>query len=452
MQNYYEITPERKLRYNFHAGQWRAWHSAARFVLLLAGTQSGKTVFGPTWLYREIQQCGPGDYLVVTPTFQLLGKKALPAFLQLFAGLLQVGRYVGSPIRRFEFSREGAKRTFGAAWNGEPTTIFFGHAQDPDSLESATARAAWLDEAGQRKFRRASWDAIRRRLSIHQGRILITTTPYDLGWLKQVLHDPAKAGDRSIEVVNFRSIENPAFPRAEYEAARRSLPAWKFRMFYEGLFERPAGLIYDVFVDDGPGTHKLPRFALPAHWPRYLGLDFGPVNTAGVFYAQEPGTSKLYAYREYKAGGLTAAEHIEKLLAGEPGMPTVVGGSWSSEEQWRREFRAAGLPVRPPAVAGVEVGIDRVYGAIKRNELYVFDDLAGYLEEKLTYARALDDNDEPTDAIQDKQDYHFMDAERYIVGWLKRPVKDRPQPEAEAPATGAQQYLPGAPGTLRGQL
>lgn len=440
MQSYYEVTPERKLRYNFHSGQWRAWNSEARFVLLLAGSQSGKTVFGPTWLYREIQHCGPGDYLVVTPTFQLLGKKALPAFIQLFEGLLQVGRYIGSPIRRFEFSREGSKRTFGPTWNGAPTTIFFGHAQDPDSLESATAKAAWLDEAGQRRFRRASWDAIRRRLSIHQGRVLITTTPYDLGWLKQVLYDPARAGDSAIEVVNFKSIENPAFPRAEYEAARHSLPAWKFNMFYNGLFERPAGLIYDCFVEE---THKLPRFALPADWPRYLGLDFGAVNTCGMFYAQEPETGRLYAYREYKQGSLTAQEHVAKLLEGEPGLPTVVGGSWSSEEQWRREFRAAGLPVRKPAVAGVEVGIDRVYGATKRNELFVFDDLTGYLEEKLTYARELNENDEPTDAIADKQTFHYMDAERYIIGWLKRPLREKDTP-TESPAAGQSQYLPGA--------
>lgn len=451
MLNYYEITPERKLRYNFHRGQWRAWNSTARFILLLAGTQSGKTVFGPTWLYREIKTCGPGDYMVVTPTFQLLGKKALPAFVELFEEHLQVGHYVGSPIRRFEFTREGSRRTFGNHWKGDKTTVFFGHAQDPDSLESATAKAAWLDEAGQRKFRRASWDAIRRRLSISEGRVLVTTTPYDLGWLKQVLYDPWKEKrDDRIEVINFKSIENPAFPRTEYDAAQRDLPRWKFNMFYNGLFERPAGLIYDCFVDAGPGTHEIPRFVIPDHWQRYLGLDFGGVNTCGVFYAEEPGTGKLYVYREYLKGSLTAKEHVDKLLEGEPGLPITVGGSWSSEEQWRHEFRSAGLPVRKPAVSGVEIGIDRVYGAHKRNEIYVFDDLTGYLEQKLTYSRELNDNDEPTDVIADKQYFHYMDAERYIVGWLKRPVR-KTQP-SEGPAAGEAQYIPAASTSFRGRI
>ena len=38
----------------------------------------------------------------------------------------------------------------------------------------------------------------------------------------------------------------------------------------------------------GPVTrHKIPRIAIPPEWPRFLGLDFGGVNTAGIFFAQE---------------------------------------------------------------------------------------------------------------------------------------------------------------------
>jgi hypothetical protein len=57
-----------ELSFRFHRGQMRAWKSAKRFVVVLAGTQSGKTSFGPIWLLNEIQNRGPGDYMVVTPT------------------------------------------------------------------------------------------------------------------------------------------------------------------------------------------------------------------------------------------------------------------------------------------------------------------------------------------------------------------------------------------------
>jgi hypothetical protein len=415
-----EVLPGGRMRLHFHAGQKRAWASEKRFVCVLAGTQGGKTSFGPHWLYREIVRRGPGDYMVVTPTFPLLEMKALPEFLRLFQQQLQLGRYVSSPVRKFTFSGPGGKRTFGRQYDAKKqlTQVFFGYAADPESLESATARAAWLDEAGQKKFKLASWQAILRRLSLAEGRVLITTTPYSLGWLKQELWDKWKAGAKDIDVVRFESIANPAFPRTEFERARANLPAWKFDLFYRALFTRPAGLIYDAFDD---ATHVVPRFTLPTSWPRFLGLDFGGVNTAGMFYAQEPGTGRLYAYREYLAGGRTAEDHAKELLKGEPMVPQCVGGS-KSEGQWRREFQKGGLPVRSPSITEVEVGIDRVYGWHKRNQLFVFSDLAQYLEQKQTYSRVLDESDQPTEAIEDKETYHLLDAERYILGWLADPA------------------------------
>jgi hypothetical protein len=80
-----------------------------------------------------------------------------------------------------------------------------------------------------------------------------------------------------------------------------------------------------------------------------MGLDFGGVNTAALFYAEEPGTKRLWLYREYHAGSRTAKEHAVALLEGEPMVPFCVGGS-KSEGQWRREFRMAGLPVNAPDI------------------------------------------------------------------------------------------------------
>ncbi len=339
--------------------------------------------------------------MVVTPTFPLLSLKALSEFLALFKRRLDLGNYVGTPQRVFTY-HDGATR------------VLFGHASDPDSLESATAKAVWLDEAGQRKFRLGSWEAIQRRLSVHQGRALITTTPYDLGWLKQRLHDPWEAAGRNhpdIDVVGFESIANPMFPAAEYERARRELPRWKFDLFYRARFTRPAGLIYDVFE---PKRHTCPRFTIPSGWPRFMGQDYGGQNTAAVFFAEDPGNGKLYAHREYLAGGRTAAQHTAELLKGEPGLPVTAGGS-GSEQQWRDEFCAAGLPVHEPDVGDVEVGINRVYGAIATGKLIVFDDLVGLLDELGSYSREVDEAGEPTLKIADKEAYHRLDACRYII-------------------------------------
>jgi hypothetical protein len=425
--NLWTLDPTGQLTLDLHAGQARAWTSARRFIAVLAGKQSGKTSWGPWWLWREIQHCGAGDYLAVTASFDLFKLKMLPAMRECFEHVLRCGRYWnGDRILELANPETGefqAKRADDPMWG----RIILRSAEAQTGLASSTAKSAWLDEAGEGSFTLETWDEVQARVALHRGRVLFTTTVYNLGWLKQQVYDKWVAHDPDYDVIQFDSTENPAFTVDEYERLRRDMPRWKFNMHYRGRYERPAGLIYDSFSEQ---QQKVPRFAIPEVWPRYLGLDFGGVNTAGVFYAAEPGTPKLYAYREYKAGGRTAAEHTKHLLAGEPMLPQCVGGS-KSEDNWRDEFKAAGLPVREPAVASVEVGIDRVYGVHQRGELYVFDDLAGYLDQKLTYSRKLDTNGEPTEAIDDKNTFHFMDAERYIIGWLKRP------PKQERPATAS---------------
>lgn len=406
----YSIDNTGKVTINFHDGQLRGWDSERRIVAILSGTQGGKTSFYPLWLWREMQRRGAGDYMVVTPTYPLLNLKALPEFLRWFRDTLGLGEHKTAD-RQFVVSPRGEIKLFGKKQD-EPTRVLFGYAAEPESLESATAKAACLDEAGQRRFKVESWEAIQRRLSIHQGRILITTTPYNLGWLKQRVWDRWKADDSDIDVIRFESIANPLFSKTEWERAKGLLPKWKFDMFYRAIFTRPAGMIYDNFDED---RHKRGRFDIPADWPRYIGLDFGGVNTVALFYAQEPETKRLYLYREYKAGGRTAKEHTEAILKNEPRPLAVYGGS-KSEGQWRQEFRQAGLSVLEPKVSDVEVGIDRVYGAHQKNTIIVFDDLQGYLDDKMSYSRELDENGEPTEKIEDKHSFHFMDAERYIIG------------------------------------
>lgn len=408
-----------RLSLHFHDGQRRAWDSSKRFVVVLAGTQGGKTSFGPHWLYREIQRRGPGDYMVVTPTFTLLEKKALPEFLIVFKELLGLGKYVGGSKKTFTFSVAGSLRTFGKK-TAVVTKVFFGHAGDPDSLESATAKAAWLDEAGQRKFKGSSYEAILRRLSLAMGRVLITTTIYQMGWIKKKLYDlwmAAKQNHPTIDVISFPSTANPMFPKKEAERAKRDLPKWKFRMFYLGQYTKPAGLIYDNFDDV---NHVVPRFPIPLDWPRFVGVDFGGVNTAAVFKAKNPANARIYTYRTYHRGGLTARQHAKALKSGE-GDGLVAFGGARSEGQWRREFRAGGLVIRVPVVREVEIGIDRVYAGHASGKSFVFDDLTEYLEEKGTYSRVLDEDGEPTEQIEDKSTFHLMDSERYIDSYLFNP-------------------------------
>jgi hypothetical protein len=305
-----------------------------------------------------------------------------------------------------------------------------------------SAKAAWLDEAGQTKFKLESWEAVRQRVSLDSGRILITSKPYVMNWLKFLIHDPfVESGGRhpEIDLIRFDSTENPSFPPEELERARQELPLWRFNLQYRGIFSRPAGLIYSSFDES---RHKVTRFEIPEEWPRYIGLDFGGANTAAIFFAEEKvgnlKTGRFFAYREYKAGERSAVEHVYYLMKGdeknarEPRTPICAGGS-KSEGQWRMEFsrggtfkgiHVQGIPVHaPPMVKGkedsiVEVGINRVFKAFALDQIFVFDDLHGMIDELGSYSRELDDQGEPTEKIADKASYHFCDSLRYLVQYL----------------------------------
>jgi len=405
-----ERNGKRGLSYHFHPGQLRAWDSTRRFVFMLAGTQGGKTSFSPLWMHREIQRCGPGDYLAVTATFPLLRLKMLPEFRRFFEQTLHIAVWKGSDF---------------ALHLNDGSRIIFGSATHPESLESATAKAAVMDECGQDQFRLGSWEAVQRRLSLNQGRVLGGTTIYNLGWLKQQAYDRWLAGDPDYDVIQFESIINPAFPRAEYERARRSLPGWKFRMFYEGQFDRPPGLIYADFInryreEDG---HKVRPFNIPPEWPRFVGIDFGAVHTALVWLAWDPTVNVYYLYRESLEGNKTTAEHARGALIEASGKNVISwhGGS-RSELQQRMDWAAAGVIVQEPPFDDVEVGINRVTELLKTRRLFIFDTCAGVLDELGTYSRTVGEDGQPTEKIKDKAEFHHLDALRYVVIGITTPA------------------------------
>lgn len=423
-----EVLSNGTMRLNMHPGQLRAWDSVAQFIAVLSGTQGGKTVFGPPWMDREIDNRGPGDYLVGTSTFKLLDRKLLPEYRLHFEQYLRQAKWFENKaalIFNREIKERGEMVRFPDA--NEPTQIFFGSAQNPESLESATVKGIHLDEAGQKQFKRDSWDAVLRRGMIFQARTLITTTLYGLGWLKSQIYDPWLNGeDDDIEVIQFDSILNPAFPRESWERALRTLPQWKIDLFMRGRFSKPAGMIYDPFDSD---SDVIAPFAIPDNWLRFTCHDFGSVNFVTLWLAQHPSTGDLFIYREMKGGKASSherAQEIKQLSQGEAFMKSVGGAH--AEEGERSDMTQAGWKITEPiGPRQVEGGIQKVYGWFSLHKLKVFKTCPLVIDEIQSYSREVDEEGEPTDVIADKAAYHFMDALRALLGEFDAWAAGRPK-------------------------
>jgi hypothetical protein len=388
------------LRFTLHAGQAQAWRSKARFTFVIAGTQSGKTSFIPIWLDREIREKGHGDYLAATATYDLFKLKFLPELRRYFVDMMG-------------WKEDKSDRVFWRAYKpGMFDRIILRSASSEGGLESATIKGAALDECGQDEFRVGAWEAVQRRLSLSQGRVFGGTTPYNLGWLKQQVYDLWRKGNPDYKVIQFSSLMNPAFPPAEYNRQKALLASWKFEMFYNGNFTRPAGMIYGDFND----KHKIKPFDIPAEWPRWVGIDPGPNHTAVLWAAEDVAKKCLYFYREYLEGDRTTNEHCAAVLKLSE-KERVVGWALGqkSEKQYRLDWQANSIPVQEPPIPEVEAGIDRVIELLKSYRIYIFDTLAGLLDQFGIYSRKVDDTGEPTTEIKDKETFHFLDAVRYLV-------------------------------------
>jgi hypothetical protein len=415
----------------FHTGQDAAWESGRRLVAMVAGTKGGKTSFDPWWLWREILTRGGGDYLAITATYDLFKFKLLPALRQCFEHILGVGRWwAGDRVLELKDPRTGeflARQADDIMYG----RIIMRSADALGGLESGDARAAVLDEAGLYSI--DAWRAINRRLALHQGRSLITTTLYDLGFVDSEIIEKAQTGGETtviqedgaeleitdneevdICLVQFDSTLNPVYPKSEYEKAERDLPDDEFQAFHRGRRVALRTLIYDSFKP-GSRRHVRKRFRIPKTWRRWVGHDFGGPNMVAVFYAQKPGTNILYCYRIYETPSLPIRQHVEGLKEGEPGLPHRAVGGASGEEQWRDEFDDAGWPIDQPEISNFWLGINQVYAAHRQFRIVYFDDLRDIIADKKKYRRKKDRQGNVVNIVHNKPAFHRMDAERYVV-------------------------------------
>lgn len=212
--------------------------------------------------------------------------------------------------------------------------------------------------------------------------------------------------------------------------ALRNLTGVRKLRLYSGLWVAPEGAIYDVFDET---RHKVAHFDPPLIWPRIVGIDPAGAYKAAVWLAIDPQSGIINVYRElYEPFGTTVGAFCDAMRkasgydsAGRPQYRVETILAWicgaKAERDWRTEFGAAGIPVIEPPISDVWVGIDRVYDLLKDFRLVIHDNCTHLLSEVVDYRRKLDNNDQPTDNIESKNDYHSADCLRYSVAWLMEP-------------------------------
>ncbi|MCK9597578.1 MAG: hypothetical protein M0R06_00980 [Sphaerochaeta sp.] len=326
------------------------------------------TSFAVIWILEEMAKYEEGDFLWVEPNYKMLSRIAMPMLTDLFIKTL--GLCVHRKVDQFFEWADGSKR------------LLLGSADKPLSLEGAHVKAVVLDEGGQMDA--LAWDVAQRRVGFHQGRILITSTPYSWNWLKYEVQDRFLAGDPDYFVVNFPSTANPLYSEKEFESMKGRMPEWKFNMMYRGVWSRPEGLIYDLSPDD-----VIEPFEIPKEWPVRVGLDWGVNNpTAAVWVAENPNTGIYYVYNNYAQSGLMPDESA-LVIAGLTGNANVYryqgDGNGIAAPVWIDAFRRAGMPVTPIRQSVVS-GIAQLDSLFRLHKIKIFRSCRPLLAEIGSYS------------------------------------------------------------------
>jgi phage terminase large subunit-like protein len=160
------------------SGDWRTW-------VIMGGRGAGKTRAGAEWVRAEVEGARPMD-TGRCKRIALVGETIDQVREVMIFG--ESGILACSPPDRRPEWQATRKRLI---WpNGAVAQAFSAH--DPEGLRGPQFDGAWVDELAKWKRARETWDMLQFGLRLGEApRVCVTTTPRNVGVLKDILATPS---------------------------------------------------------------------------------------------------------------------------------------------------------------------------------------------------------------------------------------------------------------------
>lgn len=408
------MEPSEKSEQNFypHPKQAAAFDSKKRIVMCCSGIQGGKSLIGALKLKDAIKNTWPVkdypnvNFAVCAPDYKSMHQSTRMAFDLIFQGAGQMNEM--SQEFRLNDGRKIFFRTMIKNLNaveGIPSCVFI-----------------WADEAAQ--YPRMAFINMQSRTAFMQGQLFLTTTPYAMNWPKKEIIDRWKNGDPDIDYFEWLSVENPAFPKDEYERQKKMLSKKEFERKYMGMHTRMEGLIFESFDEYNwvdPQTIDL-RGAI------YTGsVDWGFDHPFCVNVRAITPDKKMYGISFFKGTGLSVSQQLE-LVKGKHTMFHVKHWSCGHDRpEMIAELNKLGMPAfkyfeHQPDYREVNAGNQKHAEFIKTKQYRIFTNVEAKSELEDEYSTYCWDKKEGQEDAKEKPvDFNddLMATERYnTVGSL----------------------------------
>lgn len=419
-----------------HPEQWKALNFETQFGAAICGSQSGKTTVGAVWaglrIQDEMQRADPRPGLIGAPTYKVLRQSTLQKFFEQFPNLQQYHKRQESVIE-IPYTYKKQNKVY---------SIFVRSFDRPLGVEGMSPGWAWLDEFGQ--CDQLAWTVVKTRMTVTAGKVFITTTPYNMGFLYNDVYKPVKEGvEKRMSLFTWSAYDLATFfdQRAEkiegeektelklkavsirdhLNNEKRALHPEEFAKRYLGQFARMTGLVYNMTEDKY--VQRTNR-----HWDKVIGgIDWGYHHPAVGVYGLENGT--WYIIGEWTGSKNTTDEIIDgcKELQEEFGVHRWYADS-ANPEKIKQANRGTGLYVIPfrktkkgypgesngSSRSSIGYGISYIQQLINENRLKCFDDLNCHKNEFESYHYP-EEKKQTVEDIPEKENDHYMDAMRYAI-------------------------------------
>ena len=203
--------------------------------------------------------------------------------------------------------------------------LMFLNLDRPEKYDSSEFAAIGVDELTKNKEeiftvlrRRLRWIDAKTQKHIPNCKFIGGTNPGSIGhaWVKKLWMDKIYDGNE-IEQNQFAYVpakyDDNVIKNPEYETMLNSMPEKLRKAFRDGDWDTFEG---QYFTEWGRDWNTCKPFKIPAHWMRFMWMDYGYSAPASVHWAALDEIGRLFVYRELYVTGHTyraLARKIESL-------------------------------------------------------------------------------------------------------------------------------------------
>jgi len=341
------------------------------------------------------------NYLVVSPDYKTMHQATKVTFMGIMRDLGSMNEM------KEEFTLHDGRKVF-----------FRTVCKNPWSIEGVPrCYCIWGDENGL--FPRLAWVNMQARVALMRGKILLTSTPYTLNWFSRDVVKPALDGAKDIAYERWASVDNPAFPREEFERMRQKLSPKEFARKFLGEHNRMEGLIYEDFGEN----NIVEPFPLSEDTVYYGGIDWGFDHPTAIEIRAFPGDGKCYTVSIFKRSGLMVSQVLDLIEAKHKTFHVKHFMAGHDRPDLIQELEHRGIPVSKyfdgnEAFREVNAGNQKHNELIRETKWRVFrgiEQVEDLLDEIETYAWNKKEGEEYGKEKPRDENNDLMDAIRYCT-------------------------------------